>query len=119
MRAVRDWVREKRQKHAAGSLTDADFAELEALLDRAPRQQILYLQAASTSPLSRVVGMTRLVPGERHEAASLAPGEFPYPTVMAAVEDGWRIVQFPVPPTDFRDDRVEYLGFEFILERFA
>jgi hypothetical protein len=38
---------------------------------------------------------------------------------MAAVEDGWRVIQFPVPPTGFSDDTVDYLGFEFVLEKWG
>jgi len=117
MQGIADWLRETRAKFAAGELSARDFEELEALLSRAPRQQILYLQTADSSPTSRVVGMRRLVPGEAHAEYALADGEFPYTSVMAAVEDGWRVVQFPVPPTGFRDDTVDYLGFEFVLER--
>jgi hypothetical protein len=118
MPTIAQWLLDNRAKHASGMLADADFAELEALLSQAPRQQILYLQAASTSPLSFVVGASLFVPGERHDDTSLDPSEFPYPTVMAAVEDGWRIVQFPVPPTGFSDQALDYLGFEFVLERY-
>jgi hypothetical protein len=118
MHTISDWLREKRSKHAAGRLTDADFEELQALLSDTPRQQLLYLQATSTSPLSRVVGAAHFVPGERHDDYTLDPSDFPYETVMQAVEEGWRIVQFPVPPTGFSDQGLDYLGFEFVLERY-
>jgi hypothetical protein len=119
--SVTDWLQEMRRKHAQGQLADADFDELEGLISHgaSARQQLLYLQAGSTSPLSRVVGMALFVPGERHDNYSLEAEEFPYQTVIQAVEDGWRIVQFPVPPTDFSDQAVDYVGFEFILERWA
>jgi hypothetical protein len=120
MQAISDWLREKRAKHSIGRLTDADFDELQELLSGAgaARQQLLYLQATSTSPLSRVVGAARYVPGERHDDYTLDPADFPYETVIQAVEDGWRIVQFPVPPTGFSDQALDYLGFEFVLERY-
>jgi hypothetical protein len=119
MLSLIDWLRDKRKKHSQGQLTDMDFDELEGLLANGgpPRQQLLYLQAGSTSPLSRVVGMALFVPGERHDNYPLDAEEFPYQTVIQAVEDGWRIVQFPVPPTDFSDQTVDYVGFEFILEK--
>jgi hypothetical protein len=69
--------------------------------------------------LSHVIGLTLFAPGQPHDQASLEPGELPYQRVMDAVEDGWRIIQFPVPPTDFSDDRVDYLGFEFVLEKWS
>jgi hypothetical protein len=121
MQVVRSWLEEKRRKARSAPLTEADLDELQALLDDppAPRQQILYLHAGNTSPLSRVVGMTLYRPGQAQDDGSLEPGEFPYRTVMEAVEDGWRILQFPVPPTDFSDDRVDYLGFEFVLEKWS
>jgi hypothetical protein len=120
MQAISHWLSEKRAKYILGRLTDADFDELQELLSSAttPRQQLLYLQATSTSPLSRVVGAARYLPGERHDDYTLDPTGFPYETVMQAVEDGWRIIQFPVPPTTFSDQALDYLGFEFVLERF-
>jgi hypothetical protein len=63
--------------------------------------------------------MALLIPGQVHDQMSLEPREFPYQTVMEAVEDGWRVVQFPTPATAFADDRVDYLGFEFILEKWG
>jgi hypothetical protein len=127
MQAVAEWLERARAKLAAGEFCARDLDGLEVLLSRAPmggevtqpRQQILYLQTADSSPTSRVVGMRCLLPGEAHGEYALADGEFPYATVMAAVEDGWRVIQFPVPPTDFRDDAIDYLGFEFVLERWC
>lgn len=116
MQTVADWLREARRKLAARELEETDLDALEALLARPPRQQILYLQTADSSPTSRVVAIRRFLPGEAHGRYGLIE-EVPYPSVMAAVEDGWRVVQFPVPPTDFRDDTIEYLGFEFVLEK--
>ena len=44
--------------------------------------------------------------------------EAPYASVLDAVRDGWRIVQFPRPELHrFSDLDNAYLGFEFILER--
>ena len=119
--SLTDWLREKRKKHAEGRLVEADFDELEGILATGPpaRQQLLYLQAGSTSPLSRVVGMAVFLPGERHDNYRLDVEEFPYQTVIQAVEDGWRIVQFPVPPTNFSDQSVDYVGFEFVLEKWG
>ena len=118
---VEGWLEEARRKHGAGQLTDEDFEHLKHLLGsgQPARQEILYLQASSTSPISRVVGMALYRPGEVHGSYSLESGEFPYNNVMAAVEDGWRVVQFPVPPTQFSDHSVDYVGFEFVLERYS
>ena len=42
----------------------------------------------------------------------------PYESVLAAVADGWRIVQFPdIKRYTYQGVNNDYLGFEFILEK--
>jgi hypothetical protein len=42
----------------------------------------------------------------------------PYASVIDAVADGWRVVQFPVTKLySYQDVDNDYLGYEFILEK--
>jgi hypothetical protein len=48
--------------------------------------------------------------------------EPPYPTVQAAMEDGWRVIQFPqpTPPPEPGGEFVTgSLRYQFVLERLA
>ena len=47
------------------------------------------------------------------------PGEWPYQTVLEAIRDGWRIVQFPNAALALDTGRTYGLGAEFILERLS
>ncbi len=81
------------------------------------RQDILYLQARSTSPESPVVGMLLIEDGELSEGPP-DPDDWPYQTVLDAVREGWRIISFPNMALLTVDKKEFYgLGFEFILER--
>ena len=81
------------------------------------RQDLLYLQAANTSPHSQVIGMMLIQDGVRSEG-SLNAEEWPYQTVLDAVQDGWRIISFPnMALLAMNHDDSHGLGFEFILEK--
>ncbi len=79
-------------------------------------QDILYLQAASTSLTSQVHGMLLMQDGEISEEVPDA-GDWPYQTVLEAVRDGWRIIQFPNLALLLDEKKTYGLGCEFILER--
>ena len=81
------------------------------------QQDVLYLQASSTSPGSGVVGMLQIEDGELSEGPP-DPDNWPYKTVLDAVRNGWRIISFPNMALLTVDEKEFYgLGFEFILER--
>lgn len=80
-------------------------------------QDLLYLQAGSTSLTSQVHGMLLLENGEISEEIP-DPENWPYRTVLEAVRDGWRIVQFPNLALLLDETRTYGLGCEFILERY-
>jgi hypothetical protein len=105
---------------AAGTLTAARLHQGIADLAQpsgAQRQQLLYLQTTNTSPHSQVVGMMLMQNGIRSEGG-LDPEEWPYQTVLDAVQDGWRIISFPNMALLAMDhDDSHGLGFEFILEK--
>lgn len=43
----------------------------------------------------------------------------PYPTVLAAMQDGWRVIQLPAlqPPRAGQEHETSYLKFEVVLEK--
>ena len=79
-------------------------------------QDLLYLQAVSTSLTSQVQGMLLMQDGEMADEIS-DPDEWPYQTVLEAIRDGWRVVQFPNQALLLDETRTYGLGSEFILER--
>ena len=80
------------------------------------KQDLLYLQAANTSPAAQVLGMLLVENGEINEGPR-DPAEWPYKTVLDAIRDGWRIVQFPNLALLTDESRTYGLGCEFILEK--
>ncbi len=101
-----------------GQLTEAHLRQALTTLDdhKAKAQDLLYLQANSTSPASRVNGMRLLVNGELSDGPA-NPDEWPYQTVLDAIKDGWRVIQFPNQALLVDESRAYVLGCEFILER--
>ena len=114
---VNDWLAESRDKLTAG-LTAADLDQLETLL-QTPRQQVLYLYSKSTNMRSPLASWALYDP-TRPQQPVLPSAEPPYESVLAAVADGWRVVQFPIAKLyDYEGQDNDYLGFEFVLEKFA
>ena len=103
-----------------GTLTETSLREGVAGIvgaDDPKRQDILYLQAVTTSPGAAVVGMLLVEDGELREGPP-DPEDWPYQTVIEAVRDGWRIISFPNMALLTVDEKEFYgLGAEFILER--
>ena len=103
-----------------GTLTETILREGVADIvgtDDPKRQDILYLQAVTTSPGAAVVGMLLVEDGELREGPP-DPEDWPYQTVIEAVRDGWRIISFPNMALLTVDEKEFYgLGAEFILER--
>ena len=103
-----------------GALTEANLRQGIADIvgaDNPKRQDVLYLQAVTTSPGAAVVGMLLLEDGELCEGPPDSE-DWPYQTVLEAVRDGWRIISFPNMALLAVDEKEFYgLGAEFILER--
>lgn len=103
-----------------GTLTEISLREGVADIvgtDDPKQQDILYLQAVTTSPGAAVVGMLLVEDGELREGPP-DPEDWPYQTVLEAVRDGWRIISFPNMALLTVDEKEFYgLGAEFILER--
>ncbi len=114
--AIGEWLATSRQKLQADTLTTNDLDRLADLVEH-PRQLVLYLYSKSTnmrSPLASWMMYDATQPQE----PQLPSQEAPYASVLAAVADGWRIVQFPNAKLfAYQGVDNDYLGFEFILEK--
>ncbi len=102
----------------AGTLSEGMLQKaLEAASGSARKSQdLLYLQGTNTSLTSPVNGMLLMEGGEIAEEMPDAE-DWPYQTVLEAVRDGWRVVQFPNLAVLLDESRSYGLGCEFILER--
>lgn len=98
-----------------GSLTAIELqAVIDALDHRA--QDLLYLQCGTTSVTSAVMGVQWIADGQVQPEPE-SPDDFPYQTVLEAIQDGWRVIQFPNLALLLDEKRTYGLGCEFILER--
>lgn len=120
---IREQIERCIEEFRRGSLTEDD---LRRLLDsigrrreqkgRKRRQDLLYLQTRSTSIDYPVLGMRILENGKLSDGPR-DPDEWPYKTVLEAVNDGWRIIKFPEMALLLDESRSFGLACEFILER--
>jgi hypothetical protein len=83
------------------------------------RQQLLVLYTANSSPES-AVGAWSIFDGtgrETHMAGDA--GTPPYPSVLAAMRDGWRVIQLPAlqPAAPGAEHETAFLRYEFVLEK--
>lgn len=128
---VQQWLEDSRAKLRLGDLFESDLQRLEALLAE-PRQKILYLYSKSTNMGSAIASWALYDPCEPEQADQLVASDTfatapklpcqdpPYSSVLDAVADGWRVVQFPREELHpFADTDNSYLGFGFILEKWT
>lgn len=114
--AIRGWIEASREKLGTGTLGEGDLQRLETLVAE-PTQRILYLYSRSTNMRARIIGWVLYDPTCPDEP-KLPSQDSPYPSVIDAVRDGWRIVQFPIPELrEFSEVDNRYLGYEFVLEK--
>ena len=118
MEQLRQMVRQCIDELREGRLTEERLLELEEAIGRKPprRWDLLYLQAAKTSETSDVVGMRIIRDGEVVYPLP-EPDDWPYKTVLEAINDGWRVVKFPELALLMDESRTYGLACEFILER--
>jgi hypothetical protein len=103
-----------------GELTEKDLCRVIRMVETPPRprQDLLYLQAGSTSLESRLLGMALIENGRVVEVPD-DPNDWPYKTPLEAIRDGWRVIQFPNLALMMDETRSYGLGCEFILERWS
>ena len=101
----------------AGTLQESTLAAIrdEAAAGRT-RQDLLYLQASGTDLNSEVIGMRSVLDGEVSDGPD-DPDDWPYQTVLEAVRDGWRIIDFPNLALLLDESRTYAYGAEFVLEK--
>ncbi len=117
------YMRIKRQvdrcldKFTRGELTaDALHSILDALEGRPARQDLLFLRTSASTVSSEVIGMLLMEDGELEEGPS-DPKDWPYHTVIDAIQDGWRVIKFPELALWMDETRTYEVGGEFVLER--
>ncbi len=114
--SIRSWLEGCIEKLNAGKLTEEDLYNVNAVLN-SEKQLILYLYSKSTN-LRSPLGAWALYDPTTPNEPILPSQDSPYSSVLDAVRDGWRIVQFPRPELHrFSDVENTYLSFEFILEK--
>ena len=113
---IQDWIEISRQKLTRNTFDESDLDRLAGLVD-GPRQQVLYLYSKSTNMRSPLASWMLCDPTQPYEL-TLPSDEPPYGSVIEALADGWRVVQFPVLKLySYEDVDNDYLGYEFILEK--
>ena len=114
--AIQEWLDNSIKKLKAGELTETDLRNVTAALN-SEKQRILYLYSKSTNLRSPLGGWALYDPTAPDEPV-LPSQDAPYISVLDAVNDGWRIVQFPRPELyNFKDVDNAYLTYEFVLEK--
>ena len=107
------------QQFKQGKLSEESLQEVLATLKQsdARRQSLLYLQSMDTAVTSQVIGMSLVQSGKAVEQHADDP--WPYATVLEAMRDGWRVIQFPNLALMLDENRPAGLGREFILEKWS
>ena len=121
--SIREQVERCIEEFRRGELTEEGLQGVLDSIDRRRerrgrkrRQDLLYLHTRSTSIDYPVLGMRILENGVLSDGPR-DPDEWPYKTVVEAVNDGWRIIKFPEMALLLDESRSFGLGCEFILER--
>ena len=115
---IQEWL----DKLRAGTLVEADLQQALDRLDGtsdddSPKQQrLLYLNTGNTGVDSQVLGMALVENGEILEGPDDVD-EWPYNSVLEAMDDGWRVIKFPEMALLLQEDKTFGLGCEFILEK--
>lgn len=114
---VEQWIEFGRDKVKSGTFALSDLDQLEHLLAQR-RQLVLYLSAQSTNMRSPISAWVLYDPTQPHDPQPPSPNSL-YNTVLDAIADGWRVVQFPISKLyEYRDEN-DYIGYEFILEKWV
>ena len=112
---LKQWIASSRAKVQAGIFTLNDLDELEAIAGER-QQRVLYLSSQSTNMRSPVSAWVLYDPTQPSKPQLPSPDP-PYKTVLEALADGWRVVQFPVSKMYEHRGENDYVGFEFVLEK--
>ena len=101
----------------AGTLQESTLAAIrDEVATGQETQDLLYLQASGTDVNSEVIGMRLVLDGEVSDGPD-DPDDWPYQTVVEAIRDGWRIIDFPNLALLLDESRTYAYGAEFVLEK--
>jgi hypothetical protein len=83
-----------------------------------PAKQRVLILWTSHPDLGSGICAWSMYDSERHDGVGEAD-QPPYPSVLAAMDDGWRVVQFPrpLPVIPDAEHQLGFLKHEYILER--
>ena len=100
-----------------GELTEERLRELGKALGEngSRRQRLLYLQTATTAVTSDVIGMLQVTDGEVSDGP-FDPADWPYKSVLDAINAGWRVIRFPAQLISGHGPDM-HVTCEFILEK--
>ncbi len=113
-----NWIETAECRLANGGVSDDDLSALKDMARRAqPRQRLLYLHTNASSIYGKVIGMAAHEPLAGYKESLRTRVDWPYETVHDAIVDGWQVIQFPMQMAPFHDREIDYLGYEFILQK--
>ena len=83
------------------------------------RQQLLFLCAATPNLMSPIVAWSMYDGTGRTTNMAGDADRPPYESVLAAMKDGWRVLQVPAlaAPAPGREHETGFLRFEYVLEK--
>ena len=114
---IRNWISKAKEKLHQEPIQKADLDILETLIESFSEPTIMYLTARSTDLRSGIIGWVTFDPFKEHKP-TLPSTTPPYNSVLEAVADGWRIVQYPIAKLyEYKELENDYVGFDFILEK--
>jgi hypothetical protein len=101
-----------------GTLTEERLRQAFAIVasTSALRQDLLYLQSSTVGIDCQVIGMRLLLDGELDDGPD-NPEDWPYKSVLEAIQEGWRVISFPNLALLMDESNTYGLGHEFILEK--
>jgi hypothetical protein len=115
---IADWLDQANAKLSNGGVAATDLAQLRQLVQSAtPRQRLLYLHTRAPSIDAAVIGMAQHEPVAGQKDTLRTRSNWPYATVHEAIVDGWQVIHFPQLRAPYDDRELDYIGFEFILQK--
>lgn len=83
------------------------------------KQKLLILYSADSSLTSPIVGWSSYDGTGAYDFDASDDAASPYPSVLGAMRDGWRVIQLPVLQSvdPGAERRLSYLRFETVLEK--
>jgi hypothetical protein len=83
------------------------------------RQQLLFLYLSYPNPECETIAWSAFDGASAVRSDAGDGDDPPYPSVVAAMRDGWRVIQVAQqqPPAPGLEHRTSYLAYEFVLER--